>query len=121
VCHTLEEPGHFVEARPRQQLENRLPDHLLGTIVKEPLRAAIPTDNNAVESFADDRLGPRGDDGGERREALALGDVDDRGDKDQADARVGRVEALSAKRRCSARKRSGKRQSTSCPRSSSRG
>jgi hypothetical protein len=53
--------GFFVRAIRRQQLADRLPDHLVGRIPKDSLRSLVPAHDRAV-IFADDGVIRRIDD-----------------------------------------------------------
>ena len=56
------------------------PDRFLGRVAEQPLRALVPTGDDAVEVFADDRVVGGIDNGRQRRSSLlavlAFGDVE---------------------------------------------
>ena len=59
--------GFFVESLGRQQNQNRLADDFVGGVAEDALGGRVPTEDDAVEIFADDRVVGSGNDGGQPR------------------------------------------------------
>ena len=77
--YALKNAGLLILAIGRNQNGDRLTHDLLSRIAKQPLRALIPTPNDAIQIFADNGVIRRLDDGGQSLTGLfgllQLGDI----------------------------------------------
>ena len=77
--YAREDAGLLVVSLSRNQNRDRFADSFFGGIAKQPLRALIPTHNDAVQIFADNGVIRRLDDGGQSLTGLfgllQLGDI----------------------------------------------